>query len=82
MALITAITWKDVELPSAYFRIFYLQLNKDENQLVAQFQLHASDKKGGCLDHISITTDYIPGEDLFVTAFNALKRQYENSKDI
>jgi len=82
MAIIAKATWKGFDLDAAYFRITRLELRKDESTLTAEFQMHKTEKKEGNLDYVSIQTEYVPGEDLFVTAFNALKEHYTDAQNI
>lgn len=82
MALITPIEFKGISLPEAYFRIVYIALDKDQDSLCAQWQIHSNSDKKGCIDMYSITTPYIKDEDLFVTAFNALREKFPTAKDI
>lgn len=81
MAIVVSTKFRGIDLPTAYLRIIRLTLEKSQNQIVAEFQIHASSKKEGCLDNTAITTDYIEGEDMFVTVFRALKENYKGAKD-
>lgn len=81
MAIIAATTFRGVELPEAYLCLARLELRKSEAVINAEFQLHATNEKCGVLDNVTLSVDYVPEENLFLTTFNALKTKYPDYKD-